>query len=284
MRLVVMFCVALCIAACGEKAQTNDQQTAPAGTVAQSRSAAELLAAFRTEISVCVSAMQTFERDRAFLEAFMDASKRESRPLEDFLRQAAFAKSGDIQYILSNLKYFVIDVSFHPTGFAVAWVRNEPVYCAVGMKRLEEIEALGESPEAWEVREYFLERWLKDLRPPSDEADFFPEQYEGFNKFVTAASKLYSANFRPQLHAWGKTAIEHLESQRGGLQEGAGGQTLAQQNAILDSEEAFLRTLLQLPPHEYGGGGTRLQAGSAPAAARADPESSEPVPAGAAVR
>ncbi len=272
MRLIVMFSVALCIAACSEGGQTNNQQSAPA-EARPTKSAEELHAAFKTELTVCVSAMQTFERDRAFLEAFTDAPRRESQPLEDFLRQASFAKSGDIQYILSNLKYFVIDVSFHPTGFAVAWVRNEPVYCALSMKRLEEIEALGESPEAWEVREYFLDRWLKDLRPPSDEADFFPEQYEGFNRFVTAASKLYSVNFQPYLHAWGKTAIEHLEAQRVGLREGAGGQTLAEQNGILDNEVAFLKTLLQLSRPEYAGG-TQLQADTVPAGGAGDPDAS----------
>lgn len=275
MRLVVIFCIALFVAACGEERQTDIRQPAPVVEESQTKSAAELLTAFKTEISVCVSAMQTFERDRAFLAKFTDGPRREAEPLEDFLREAAFARSGDIQYILANLKYFVIDVSARPTEFAVAWVRNEPVYCAVSNMRLEEIEALGESPEAWEVREYFLDRWLKDLRAPGDEADFSPEQYEGFNKFVMAASKLYTTNFRPQFREWVTAAIEHLGSQRAGLRDGAGGQTLAEQNKILNKEVGFLRTLLQQlrPDHPAG---TQTQAVSESAAGPGDSESSEP--------
>lgn len=269
MRIAIAFCAVLSLVACGEESQTNNQQPATAPMARPTKSAAELLAAFKTEISTCVSAVQTFEKDRAFLDEFMDASRRESKRLEDFLRQASFAKSGDVQYIINNPKYFVVDVTFHPTAFAVAWVKGEPVYCGVSVQRLQEIEALGESPEAWEIRSYFLDKWLKDLRPPSDEADFYPEQYEEFNKFVAPASKLYSTTLRPQFVAWGKTAIAHLDSQRGELQEGAGGQTLAEQNKILDEEVASLTALLQSSQRAEAVGSTHPQAGSAPAAASA---------------
>lgn len=258
MRLIVIYCIALFIVGCGDKGQTNNQQPAPAAEVKQTKSAAELLAAFKTEISTCASAVQTFEKDRAFLEEFMDANKRRAKPLQDYLRQASFSKSADIQYVLANQKYFVVDVTYHPTEFAVAWVKDEPVYCGVSEQRLKEIETLGESLEAWEIRRYFLDRWLKDLRSPSDEMDFYPEQYEDFNKLVMPASKLYSTALRSQFLAWGKTAIAYFKSQRKELQEGAGGQTLAEQSKILDKEVAFLTALLQPQGTESVGSAQRL--------------------------
>ncbi len=270
MRIAVAFCAVLSLAACGEDSQTNTQLPATTAAIKLpkplAKTGAEQLAEFKNDLTICTSAMLTFEKDRAFLEAFMDANKRSAKPLEDFLRQASFSKSADIQYILANRKYFVIDVSFHPTEFAVAWVKDEPVYCGVSEQRLEEIEVLGESPEAWEVRQYFLDRWLKDLRSPSDEMDFYPNQYEDFNKVVTPASRLYATNQRSLWLAWVKKAIEHLDSQRGELEEGAGGQTLAEQNKILDKEVAVLTTFLQ-PSHTETVAGAQVQAASAPAAA-----------------
>lgn len=245
MRHAVVFCIALVVAGCGDEARTTSQRPAPAATTKQSKSAAEVLALFKAEMGICTSAMQTFEKDRAFLVEYMDANKRESKPLADFLRNASFANSEDVQYILKNQKYFIVDVTFHPTAFAVAWVKNEPVYCGVSILRLQEIEALGESAEAWEIRAYFLDRWLKDLQSPSNESDFSAEQYEAFNKFVATASKLYSTALRPQFLAWGKTAIAYFEAQRKDLIEGAGGQTVAEQNKILDTEEAAISALLQ---------------------------------------
>lgn len=249
--LVSICCFALTVVACGE---TNQDQSATNKSVSavvaeqsalQNMSATQIFAAFQKDISVCISAMNTFETDHAFVLEFGNAEKRASKPLEDFLRHASFAKAGDIQYILANRKYFVIDVTYHGSEFAIAWVKLEPIFCAPTHQRLKEIEMLGESPEAWEIREHFLSRWLADLSPPSDEMDFYPEQYEGFNRFVMEAAKLYSSSHRPKFLAWVKKAIEHFELQRGLLEEGAGGQTLAEQNKFIDDEVLFLKGFIK---------------------------------------
>ena len=266
MRLVVVFCIALVVAGCGDETRTTTQQPAPAATTKQSKSAAEVLALFKAEMGICTSAMQTFEKDRTFLSEYMDVNKRQSKPLADFLRNASFANSEDIQYILKSQNYFIVDVSFHPSAFAVAWVKNEPVYCGVSMLRLREIEALGESAEAWEIRAYFLDRWLKDLQSPSNESEFSTAQYESFNKFVATASKLYSTALRPQFLAWGRAAIAYFEAQRIDLIEGAGGHTVAEQNKILDNEVADMKELLQ-PLFPESAGSIQPQIGSAPVAA-----------------
>lgn len=267
MRLVTIFCIALSIAGCGEKNPSNSQPPAPVATATQTKSAAEMLADFKTDISTCNSAVLTFEKDRAFLEQFSDDTKRNSKSVEDFLRQASFANSEDIQYILNHRKYFVIDVSFHPSAFAVAWVKNEPVYCEVSILRLQEIEELGASPEAWEIRSHYLDRWLKDLQSPSNESDFSLSQYESFNRFVKDAAKLYSSNYQPQLVAWGNSAIAYFESQRSGLVYGAGGKSLIEQNKILDKEVADLTAILQML-HPVSAGILQHQTGSAPVVAR----------------
>jgi len=264
MRFVIVCCVALTIYGCGEKTQKQIESSLPASAVmpALVLTSAEIFAAFQKDIATCKSAVNTFESDHAFVLDFGDAEKRSSKPLEDFLRRASFAKSGDIQYILANLKYFEIGVTYHPTEFAIAWAKSEPIFCALTQQRLKEIEMIGESPEAWEIRVDFLDRWLADLRPPSDELDYYPEQYEEFNRFILEAAKLYSSSHRPKFLSWAKKSIEHFESQRGQLEEGAGGQTLAEQNKIIDSEVLFLRSLIEPSRTETSG---VVQAASSPA-------------------
>ena len=206
---------------------------------------AEIFAAFQKEISVCISAMKILKADRAFVDAFTSQEKRQAKPLEDFLRTSTFAGTEEVQYILSNLKYFVIDVNFHGDAGAVAWVQNEPIYCAPSLRRLEEIEGLGESQEAWSIREHFLDRELANLSSPSEEASYDPLQFESFKLPVKKVSQFYSSMQRPKFIAWIQKAIESVESQRRDLQEGAGGQSVAQQNKIIDGEVSFLRSFLE---------------------------------------
>lgn len=250
MRLVFICCLALTIAACGETNQhlAVASQSASAVVAAQSKAknitAAEIFAAFKKDISVCESAAKTLKMDTAFIDSYSDAFRRESKSLESFLREAGSAKSGDIQYILANLKYFQMNVCFDDCDSVVARVENEGIFCDVSQQRLADIESLGESSQAWEVREFFLSKNLTDLRSPSDDMGFYETQYDSFNQFVTDTSKRYIAQ-RPQFLAWVKKAIEHLELQRKGIEEGGAGQTLVEQNKILDKEISFLKLFEQ---------------------------------------
>lgn len=202
--------------------------------------ASEILAAFRKDIAVCISAMATLNKDQAFIDEYSDAQRRESKSLEEFLRQSIFSTNEDIQYIRANLKYFFIDLDNHQNMMAVAWADNTGVFCAPSELRLDEIEALGESPDAWEVRLNFLERGLANLIPTGSVSGDSEGQFEYFKMDVEKAARVYISTQRPKFIAWVKKAIEHIEMERNSLTTEAG-MTLAEQNKIIDRKVAFLQ-------------------------------------------
>lgn len=250
MRLVFICCLAFTVVACGESNKDKSMSTQPASAVssASAITAHEILLAFQKDIAICKSAMKLIGMDRAFMKEFLSTQNRKPITLVNFLRQSSVANKEEIQFILANPKFFEIEINFHPYEFAVAWVDGEAIFCAPTNQRLQDIEALGESQEAWEVRENFLDRWLAHLKSPSDEADYSPNQFSQFKQFVIQASRLYSSSQRQRFYAWVNNAIEHVELQRSTLEEGAGGQTLAEQNKIVDGEVFFLKSLLEQSP------------------------------------
>lgn len=248
MRLGALLCIPFVLMACTDEKpeswQSIGAQTVPLVAKPVAKSPVEQFEEFKRDIDTCKSAVVTFGKDTVFLEEFGNANKRAAKPMVEFLKQASFAKSADIQRMIAAPQYFEVDVTYHPTEFAISWVKDEAIYCGIGLQRLGEIEALGESPQAWEVRQYFLDRWLKDLRSPSDEMDFYPEQYNRFNEFIEPAAKLYSTNQRESWLAWVRKAIDHYNAQRSELIDGAGGESLAEQNKTLDREVSYLEAFL----------------------------------------
>lgn len=214
--------------------------------------ASEILAAFRKDISVCTSAMKILENDRAFIDEFTPAINRESKSLDVFLRQSSFATTEDVQYILANLKYFFIDLDNHGNMMAVAWVGNTGIFCAPSFLRLDDIEALGESPEAWEVRANFLERELANLIPTGSVASDSEEQFKYFKEDVEKTSRLYSSTQRPKFITWVKKAITHIEMDRNTLTTEAG-LTIEEQNKIIDNKVGFLQGFVGQPHTEPSG-------------------------------
>jgi hypothetical protein len=215
----------------------------------QRQTAAEILAAFHKDISVCTSVVKVFETDRSFIDEFLSAEKRNSRPLGDFLRQASFASAVEVQYILSNLKYFFIDVDMEGNAMAVAWVDNEGIFCTPSFLRLQEIEALGESSEAWEIRVNFLDRELKNLIPTDSVLGDSEEQFKYFKANVEEAFRMYSSTQRHKFIAWVKKAIAHIELQRNNLSTDAG-LSLEELNKRIDEKIGSLRSLAGEPHTE----------------------------------
>ncbi len=206
---------------------------------------AALLARFEADVKACTSLVRTLESDRAFVESFQSAQVRSSQPVDALLRKSAVARSPEVAYFLSHGKYMELGVDFHGDPWAVAWMDKEPIYCAPTFARLSEIEAMGESQEAWRIRLFFLDKALENLSPPWDEGAGTMVEFDHFKTFVMEAHKLYTGPQKATFQAWGEKAIKTLETSRKDVAEGAAGLTSQQQHRMLDERIAFLRQLAQ---------------------------------------
>ena len=240
MRAKRMACLAV-VAACW--AQANAQPSANHPPAAQTSERAAILAAFRSDIAVCKSIVKLLSTDRAFMESFTPHVNRASKQFLAFLLESSNYSSTEFQYVLRNQEYLDIDVWHHGEPFAVAWVENEGIYCAPTLARLREIEALGESEEAWNVRQFFLGKMLASLEHPSHEITSGLVDFEAFMSFVAEANGRYEHTHRHKFIAWTLTAIRTIESSRKDIQDGANGSSLSEQNKILDDRVSRLRAI-----------------------------------------
>ena len=209
----------------------------------QARTATEVLAQFEADQKAYTSLMRVLETDRAFVDSFQSAKVRSAQPVAALLRKSAVAHTPEVAYFLSHGKYMDLGVDFHGDPWAVAWVRNEPIFCAPTFERLSEIETMGESGEAWRIRLYFLERALEHLSPPWDEGAGGLVEFDQFKALVLGASKIYTGPQQAAFHAWLVKATQTLEASRKDVTEGAAGLTRQQQHQMLDERLAFLRQL-----------------------------------------
>jgi hypothetical protein len=69
---------------------TNHQASAIEPIKKPSTLPAEILTAFKKDLSICTSAAKIFKTDSHFLKEYGDAYKRAAEPQEDFLQQALF--------------------------------------------------------------------------------------------------------------------------------------------------------------------------------------------------
>ena len=188
--------------------------------------------------------MKLLGKDRAFIESFQSAKKRAAQPVADFLRASPFSGTDEIQHILNHPEYFVLGVNMHEGTIAAAWIKDEGVYCAPTRRRLDEIEAWGESAEAWQIREFFLDKELQLVDSPDDIAGFgigFAE----WRSSLLATAKIYATNQRPKFTAWIKKAIKQRESWRTNLRAIDGvTPSIEEMNITIDSEVLFLTKLI----------------------------------------
>ena len=218
--------------------------TAPAGTpVPQAPTPAAMLARFEADLKACQALVGALASDRAFVESFQSAKVRSSQPVQALLRQSAVARAPEVAYFLDHGKYMVLDVDFHKDPWAVAWVPREPVYCGLTFAILADIEALGESAEAWRVRQFFLDKALENLSPPGDESPGGLVPYDHFKTYVLEASRLYTGAQKAAYQAWLDKAIQTVDESRKGIEDGAAGLTSQQQQQMVDERLAFLRQL-----------------------------------------
>lgn len=214
----------------------------------QTKTASAILAAFEADMKACTGLVRALATDRAFVAAFQSAEIRSTQPVDALLRKTAVANSPEVAYFLGHRKYMELGVDFHGHPWAVAWVSGEPIFCAATFERLTEIEAQGESEEAWRIRSYFLNKALESLSPPGDESPGPLVEFVQFKGYVVDAAKRYTGAQKGALHAWLEKAIKVLDESRKDIEEGAAGLTSQQQNQMLDERIAFLRQIIQTTP------------------------------------
>lgn len=186
---------------------------------------AALLSMFQADVQVCASLMRLLESDRSFIDTFLPVQIRQKQSVESLLSRSAHAKSREVDYFLWNRKYLEIGVDFHGEPWAVAWMEKEPIYCAATFARLDEIEALGESADAWNVRVHFLDKALENLDHPSNEGPGNMVAFEAFERYVRQASKVYTGTQKLPFYAWIDKAINVIDLSRKDIADGAAGLT-----------------------------------------------------------
>ena len=211
----------------------------------QAKTATEVLARFDADLKACADLVRALETDRAFVESFQSWKVRSTQPVAALLRKSAVTRTSEVAYFLGHEQYMELGVDFHGHPWAVAWVRNEPIFCAPTYQRLSEIEAMGESAEAWRIRLYFLDKALEHLSPPWDEGAGNLVEFSSFEAFVQEAAKLYTGPQKATFQTWLNKAIQTLAASRKDVAEGAAGLTSQQQHQMLDERLAFLRQFVQ---------------------------------------
>lgn len=248
MRLLTIIIAIIFLTACSEKEHLgigSRQMEKPAEAtkpMAQALTAVEMLEAFKKDISVCKSVVRLLKDYRSFIK--IDYSTPQPIPLEVFLRHPQYANSTEFKHILLNQQYFLIDKANMEIGnpWAVAWVDDgDGIFCQVTIQRLDEIEALGESQEAWNIREYFLDKTLYGLVPVSSLMVDSYVDFMGLKSLVMEASNRYVLTQRPKFIAWTKKAIEVIEKSRSTIQKDDV-VTPVEQNNVIDERISFLRS------------------------------------------
>jgi len=81
--------------------------------------------------------------------------------LDEQLREYA-----EVLYLLSHPAYFEIDIDFHYSPLEAVYLAETDMYCAQTMKRLHELESLGRSDIAWNIREKWLNHYFAQMDMP----------------------------------------------------------------------------------------------------------------------
>lgn len=234
-----MAAVALVLAGCGDRDSASGSKSANLPTPA------EVLQAFRNDLAVCDALVNTMKADTGFLQAFKSADIRRTRSRESLLRESPFAGTPPYEHLIANPQYFFLGVGHPENPFAAAWVPGEPVFCGPSLARLKTVEALGESEEAWTVRQYFLDKLLASLSHPSRENAGGSIDFEYLEPFIREAANRYKGPIRPRFLAWLQQAIAAVQAGRAQIEDGAAGLSAETQHGMLDERIAILRAYAQ---------------------------------------
>ena len=234
-------------------AQSHGQPQPSARAAGINDAAAKIRSAFQRDLAMCGGIIKRIGTDRDFVDAFLSAGDREAKSLAGLIRKSPYAQTPEYVYLLSNPDTIDVGVSYHGHPWAVAWVENEAIYCAPTLERMQDIEALGESAEAWQVREFFLDKALQYSESSGgDTSDANKIKQGEFQTLVQQASQRYTGEQRPQFIAWTRKAIDIIERQRSEeTVDAPAGSALAgiyermKRNAPPDERVTFLRGFLQ---------------------------------------
>lgn len=203
----------------------------------------EILSRFEQDVHICKLLIEEIKNDQAFVESFVPLEARKQRSYVSFVQESSFSGKPAAQYVTLNYKYLHLGHDYHEVPWAIAWTPNDNIYCAPTFARLREIENLGDSPEAWQIREFFLDGALSSLLHPSaDMTDGFIEFHE-LESLVQEALRLYRGPQRSSLHSWMEKAIREIEQSRKDVSEEAV-LSLSEQHAELDRRIGSLRRML----------------------------------------
>jgi hypothetical protein len=254
-KLTYLFAAAL-IAACGRDDNTQKvalplptQEAAFASTEPVEERAdetpSEILSRFQQDIETCKHLIEEIKNDQAFIESFLPWDARKDRSYVTFLRESSLSDAPATQYVVLNEKYLHLGHDYHEVPWAVAWAPNGGIYCAPTFGRLKEIENLGESPEAWQIRTFFLDGALSSLvHPSTDMTDGFLEFHE-LESMLGEALELYRGSQRSSLYSWIENAIREIEQSRKNVSAESGRLTLTGQHQELDTRIGALRRMFQ---------------------------------------
>jgi hypothetical protein len=200
-------------------APTSDL-SAPSGVTATSSIAPntgmyaqEILAAFNKEKAICHSVANLRRTE------LHQGSQQFTTPSE-ILNEQPFKDSMEANYITTHAKYFEIDESYERYPWTVARFKGqEQIYCALTKKRLEEIEALGESEEAWKLREFFLNMELNTLENVSGLGSGGNQvSWDLWSSELEKVSRFYATTQRSNFVTLAQKAIPILERERKNIQ------------------------------------------------------------------
>jgi hypothetical protein len=262
MRILTLIVFAISLCACSEKehsvvnsksagkvATASVTQSVQAKTNIESKtpalSAVEMLNAFHKDIEVCKSVAKLLKDDRSFIG--VDYSTPQPETLVVLARQPKYSNLEDFKHILNNKKYFIVDIANMEVGnpWAVAWTENdENIFCQLTPQRMEEIELLGESQEAWEIREYFLDKTLFGLSPITNLFGDNEVEFEYLKTLTQEASHRYLHELRPKFIGWAKKAIGVVEKERSEVKPDDVF-SVDVQNKILDKRLSFFRNVVE---------------------------------------
>lgn len=174
---------------------------------------AEIYRSFQYERSLCPVILEKISSDAELvkeLETYSgDATTR--------IAESRIASDKTIQYLLTHQQYLHVEVYYHrETGYI--YLKDKPIGCVQSNARLKEIEAFGESQEAWKIRTWFLDALYRDLHIPrldgiSEESDGIDLSY--FAKSLEETKRIYtSRNYREPLKSRVVKLITRIKTER----------------------------------------------------------------------
>jgi hypothetical protein len=212
---------------------SDDQQpckkTGPFTTLAERTDAFYELYVYEKEI--CPAFARAISEDADLLSRLVNPDVRRTEGINSLLAKSSVADNDSVKYVINNSRYFTVDVDYHG-GAGYVYAKTAPVFCVQTDRRLKELEAIGASYKAWEVREYFLNQMLTDalaIGMPGYEGPVGFDFRAIIEEFDSAKRTYYAPDYRQRLLSWANRAATLLRERLKTLKPGESELTKAQQ-------------------------------------------------------